>query len=494
MKNFHKKIVLGFTLTLLVIPEIFSLPVANAVLGVGDVTFVDVAAVSDPVTLGFYEAETGLSADQLAAQGTTAIATKGNFLKFLAELGKKVAGQALKKVILERLVDATIEWIQGGAKGAIISDWNAFLQQAGEDSLGILIENIDGLNFLCSPFNIQLQALLAPVPRFSQQLNCSLDTVFGNIENFFEDFETGGWISYAQLWQPQNNFYGVSLIAANEAIKRQDAAKEAARNEGIAGQGFRSQFHCTNPDDPSTCEITTPGAVVGQAAYKAFINYPYDAIIGADDIASYVTAIADAAINQLIKLGVEGIQNTTREAVDDISGSPDCTGLTGAALRACTGFRNIFDSGLQTDKATYLSQIDETLLPRREADNFLNQSLNSQTSLVQTLENMVEQTSSEATCVAALATAKNLQEELQTKTQDNLDFIDALENASSEIQAADDYTSLTLNFQNVSPFLDSGAANQLLTEAKDQQTTIQTNVQADFDHINNTGTCPAVGS
>ena len=191
---------------------------------------------------------------------------------------------------------------------------------------------------------------------------------------------------------------------------------------------------------------------------------------------------------------MEGIQNTTREAVDDISGSPDCTGLTGAALRACTGFRNIFDSGLQTDKATYLSQIDETLLPRREADNFLNQSLNSQTSLVQTLENMVEQTSSEATCVAALATAKNLQEELQTKTQDNLDFIDALENASSEIQAADDYTSLTLNFQNVSPFLDSGAANQLLTEAKDQQTTIQTNVQADFDHINNTGTCPAVSS
>jgi len=488
MKSLNKKIILGLLITFFLLPGIFSAPVANAVLGVGDTGFqvVDVQFNNDPGTVAFYR-------QQGITGGTTAAATKGNFVKFLAELGKKVAGQALKQVILDRLVDATIDWIQGGAKGAVISDWNAFLQQAGEDSLGILIENIDGLNFLCSPFNIQLQALLAPVPRFSQQLTCTLDTVFGNIENFFEDFETGGWIGYAQLWQPQNNFYGATLIAANEAVKRQDAAKDAARSEGIASQGYRGQYRCTNPNDPSTCEITTPGALVGQAAHKALVDYPFDAIIGADDIAGYITAIANAAINELIKAGVEGLQNYTRERVE-ANTSPDCTGLTGAALRACTGFRNIFDSGLETDRVTYLSQIDETLLPRREADNFLNQSLNAQISLVQALESMVEQTGSEATCVAALATAEELQEELQTKTQDNLDFIDALENAASEIQAADDYTSLTLNFQNVSPFLDSAVSNQLLTEAEDQQTIIQANVEADFDHINNTGTCPAISS
>ena len=49
----------------------------------------------------------------------------------------KTAGTALKKVLLDRLVDATVAWINRGGEGAIIENWDQFLDKAGNDAAGI---------------------------------------------------------------------------------------------------------------------------------------------------------------------------------------------------------------------------------------------------------------------------------------------------------------------------------------------------------------------
>ena len=292
---------------------------------------------------------------QALTDAQAAAKDKFDVLKVIKETLKIVFAQQFKQHILDQLVNKIIDWINGGFKGGIIADWNEFLQDAGENALASVIED-SGLGFLCSPFNIQIQALLAPVPRFGEQITCTLGDIQRNIEGFFENFETGGWIGYTQLWQPQNNFYGVTLIAANEAIKRQDAFKEAAKNEGIAGQGFKSKYKCTDPTDASTCEIVTPGTVVGAAASKYIVNNPVDWLIQTNDLAAYLAAIANAAINQVIRLTVDGIRDSVADVATDISA--DCSGLSGPARNACLGFANTFDSGLEDDKTQFVQVIE----------------------------------------------------------------------------------------------------------------------------------------
>lgn len=258
----------------------------------------------------------------------------------IAQTAAKIAGQILKKLILDRLVDALIEWIDRGGEGAIIEDWGQFFRQVGNEAIGEVLADIEATKFLCSPFHLQIQLMLLPVPKFSQRAKCTLDDIKTNLTNFLEDFRQGNWLTYQEMWRPQNNFYGAIYLTLDEVLRKQEEAKEAAKSEAQANRGFLSFKKCE--EDPATkiktCRIMTPGSLVAEAATESLIKIPSNAIINADDIASYITAILDAALNKLTKVAITGIKKQISEAAATIEA---CTGLSGNAKLTCEKVKKI---------------------------------------------------------------------------------------------------------------------------------------------------------
>src|SRR3989344_4214283 len=149
----------------------------------------------------------------------------------------------LKKQILDMMVDQIVVWIQGGGEPRFVTDWSGFLQDAMNETSGFFVEEL-GLQSLCSPFKLAIQASFIPIPPFTQRSQCTLDKIIQNVEDFAEDFNNGGWIAYSESWKPQNNFFGVLIMASAELADRQDRASGALWSEAIAGAGFLSTKKC----------------------------------------------------------------------------------------------------------------------------------------------------------------------------------------------------------------------------------------------------------
>lgn len=224
------------------------------------------------------------------------------------------------KMILDWIVDETITWIQGGGQPKYVTNWDTFLEDAFNVGVGEIIQQTD-LAWLCKPFGLQVRIALLPVQRFKTRIACTLDDIIANIEDFYDDFRSGSWIAYEAIWRPENNFYGVTLMAVSEAIAQGEKAKEAAEKEAMAGGGFLSVKRCvrtgrTDPDDPTTekCleyEIVTPGEIVGQVTAKAITTD----IDWQANVQSWTTALVNATINRLIKEGLGAMKKSTEPQV-----------------------------------------------------------------------------------------------------------------------------------------------------------------------------------
>ncbi len=254
--------------------------------------------------------------------------TKSNILQAMATLFLEM----MKKRLLDMLVDQIVNWIQGGGQPQFVSNWQQFLTDAFGAAVGDVILETDAA-FLCSPFKLQVQLSLLPVQKFSQRVKCTLDDIVANIEDFYADFENGGWIAYNEAWQPQNNYYGQILMIHDETLRRGALAQQAAQNEALAGKGFLSVKRCkaggmanATPQDidelglmrdykgnyckEQDLENITPGAVVGDMASKA-VGSDIDYILNAKEIEQYVTAIANAVINRVVKEGIGFIKGVS---------------------------------------------------------------------------------------------------------------------------------------------------------------------------------------
>jgi len=217
----------------------------------------------------------------------------------------------IAKRIIDYIVDQTIVWIQGGGQPKFVTDWDGFLKDAANIAFDQVIKDV-GLAQLCSPFKLQVQISLLPVQQFQQRIDCTLDDVVKNIEDFYNDFENGGWIAYNETWQPQGNYYGEMLMIHDEMITRGALAKEAAEKEALAGKGFLSVKKCLEQDEEGTCikeEIVTPGDTVGVAVASAITSDTQ----WAANIQSWTAALINAVINRVIKEGV-GVMKGSEES------------------------------------------------------------------------------------------------------------------------------------------------------------------------------------
>lgn len=228
-----------------------------------------------------------------------------------------IATEALKRQLLNMIVDQIVSYIQGGGTPKFITDWPGFFKDAVDQAGGQFIQQL-GLGQLCSAFNLQLNAAFIPIPQFSQRSSCTLSQIGVNLENFLKDFKSGGWIAWNQMvLQPQNNIYGAYVIAWDQYETQKSAAVNASAAEAQAGRGFLSATRCaetqvvnqeteTGLQPVTKCvrsEVVTPGAVIGDLASKA-VGSDIDYIVNANDFKAYVSAIANAILNRIFAEGV----------------------------------------------------------------------------------------------------------------------------------------------------------------------------------------------
>ena len=440
-----------------------------------------------------------------AAAAADAGATTKTFLQRLAAFAAEVSYVLFKKVILDRLVDALVNWINNDGKGAIIENWDQFFQDAANNATGEFTQQI-GAGFLCSPFNLQLQLALLPVKKFTD-VTCTLNQIIGNINSFTENFQNGSWLAYQETWYPRNNFYGGTIIAGDALARAGAEAKEAAQGESATGQGFLSKYKYTYYIDPNGLysdkqghlifdqehyqgirysygkTLLTPGSIAAQAIVESTFTIPGNRLIHADDLSAYLTAIFTAATNKIAAFGIDGIRgvlsrNLTNTKIDF---KFPCTGLTGDGFKACMASVNAEKKGFQRTQQDVKTTSTGSLAVRTDLTNTLNQSITIQGELVDKLSQL-------AVCIPntnnsqELANEQSLLTTLQDKQYDNQTFIDALTAQENKINGinpstgitSDDWTNLG-NSPNTLLINDISDATSALTDAQTEFEKIQTN-------------------
>ncbi len=362
--------------------------------------------------------------------GTTIVQTiKDAFIWLDEKIGTSLRDIIVKRII-DMIVDQTITWIQGGGKPLFVTDWNGFVKDAASVAIDQVIKDV-GLAPLCKPFKLRVNLSLLPVKRFPTRISCTLDDIVKNIEDFYNDFENGSWIAYSAAWEPQNNYFGVMLMAHDEMLQKQGEAVNAAANEAIAGKGFLSQKRCLEYEkieveneclefSPFTGECTsygggrteigkclkeeiiTPGDTIGATVAKSVTSD----IEWAANIQSWTSALVNAVINRLIT-----------EGVGMMGGSG-----TGTGSYYPPEYQDTADQQINSEKQQMVNEVKKFL----NEWNYLLTDKNKSLSYVQQAKGILEQlkqiqsTSSSSACQPQVTDAEiqNLQIEIDRLTKE----------------------------------------------------------------------------
>ena len=265
----------------------------------------------------------------------------------LIEWAKEMAVDFVKDQLIHRMVQQVVTWIQGGGQPQFITNWKGFLRDASNLAAGSVIEKIAPQ--LCQSFGPLVRISLLPVNLPSYPVTCTLDQVVANVQDFYNDFNQGGWIAYGAALQPQNNYLGALIQVSDIADREAAKAQAAAQAEAQAGQGFLGQQDCvkhvwvdvpgsagTLPSRQLKCEeykTTTPGAtqasILGQS-----IEAPLHRIVNAKDITALVSALINAGLTKLVDIGTKGLLGLTASQTPTTTVDP-CEGTCGQARNTC---------------------------------------------------------------------------------------------------------------------------------------------------------------
>ena len=131
------------------------------------------------------------------------------------EFGLDALAWAVVNAIINRMAASTVKWINSGFQGkpAFVTDPKAYFQEIGGRAAGAFISSSPQLNALCGPQSAQIKIALAQsYTRDNESWQCTLSDAYGNMEDFINDFERGGWDKFFRLTQePQNKPIGPYL-------------------------------------------------------------------------------------------------------------------------------------------------------------------------------------------------------------------------------------------------------------------------------------------
>ncbi|MEK7169343.1 MAG: hypothetical protein AAB700_00725 [Patescibacteria group bacterium] len=303
------------------------------------------------------------SAVQSGQKAQVASDKKTECERFVAD----VALGTLKKQLLNIMTQDVVEWINNGygPEGPkFTQDFIKVFTDAGDQAVGDVLQQYAATKVLCQPFDFDITFQLQQPAPLAQRAQCTLTSVIKSFESYRDDFKNGGWIGYQELLKPQNNQWGVELLTQSEITSRTALKINSSLLKETVSIGFDSS-ECTGgwdlvelgtkkPADPNFVDldpyrhiakgstyagktwddpkvpppspiiggvqttgleyvcagamVTTPGRTIAAALEKSILP-EFDLIINSKDLTNSLAIIADAAINDIIKRGVKGIQN-----------------------------------------------------------------------------------------------------------------------------------------------------------------------------------------
>src|SRR3989344_3598187 len=204
----------------------------------------------------------------------------GNFVPNLADnikdYGLDAVAWTIVNHIIERMSASTVKWINGGFKGkpAFLENPEQFFGDVGKKVGGQFIFTNPKLDFLCSPIRAKIRIALSK--NFVDDRNrwqCTLDNVGNNLQNFMDDFEQGGWDTFFELTQKQqNNPIGAYIQSENEMYIQIANKQKNLSDELNRGNGFLNFKQCVR--------WNTPGATIDTKELNDSLNADFNKAFG----------------------------------------------------------------------------------------------------------------------------------------------------------------------------------------------------------------------
>lgn len=274
---------------------------------------------------------------------------QSNFLKDCIEHGLALA---LGKMILAAITQSIVNWINSGFNGSpsFVTNPGDFFTDIADRVAGEFILGSD-LAFLCSPFKLQIQLALAinygSGAGGTGKAECTLTGVLDNVDNFFNDFDQGGWTNWFAMTQSANNNpYGSFLNAESALSVKIAGAKNLELMKLNWGNGFMSLEECEDGTiviggsaqeeeggivlqqgtsarggDHGNCGVTTPGKLIEGTLQKT-TDLPLEQLGVADDLDKIFNALGFQLIKQIMG-GLGGLAGASKSS----SGGSGSSGL-----------------------------------------------------------------------------------------------------------------------------------------------------------------------
>lgn len=357
-------------------------PKAQAVWGVGDVTFDYTNWVQNTITAG--------SAPVTAGASTAgAVAGTANFA--WSSVGKNLldyAAYAAAQNLLNQLTQNTIKWIQGGFRGSpsYAVDTNQMFTEIADNIAGGMIlslRNIAVCDFKANYKDDLTNAVYMSTKQrpyvYNQKATCPFKQEWNfTAKEFYAGTSRFAWDAFGAALEDSGNPYGIQTVTAKEMAEREEKAKADKEKKLSWSNGFADIIDpssCNYPahifyyagdikpvdyasgsvstsdtmtaeeasaknkellSDPSFvksiqdqyCKTTTPGKIVGDQLTKT-LGIDMDRIGFADNMNKIVSAFLDQITQKTIR-GVFG-KGDSSVSTGSIGGAVGLGGVLGSA-------------------------------------------------------------------------------------------------------------------------------------------------------------------
>jgi hypothetical protein len=233
---------------------------------------------------------------------------------------------AAVNLILHQMSQEIVRWINSGFQGkpAFVTNLKGFMLGIADRVAGEYIWGSQDLQFLCSPFKLDIKIALDIQYKQSRGYNsgtqCKLTDVIKNVQGIGNSLSITNWNQWFEVTtRPENNAYGSLLMAQLNLSDKVQSALGVQQKQLDFGKGFLSKEVCDNVEDRDNCRIVTPGTVIEDQ-----LNLSLGSGQRRIELADEVNEIVAALFGQLVKqafAGVGGLLGLTQSGYGEGSGT-----------------------------------------------------------------------------------------------------------------------------------------------------------------------------
>lgn len=189
-------------------------------------------------------------------------------------------GWMVAKAILHEFSQQVVQWIRtgqspffsGGTEGRLfVTNIDQFLLSAADNAASTFLRDYFGpaWDSLCTPFRLQVGIGLSRsygrgYGSFGPKARCSITDIVENLEDFYGNFQNGGWQAWVATSRYENNAFGLVTLSVYDSFTREHRAVSANLNDFLAGLGFPGLRECTRGINPVTKkEVDNPTLTPG---------------------------------------------------------------------------------------------------------------------------------------------------------------------------------------------------------------------------------------